>query len=178
MKKNQIWVLVLAFSISGYFIAQTQATQSSVQTIVKDLPWRLVYAHDAQGKPKKGDKQHLINAIRQGYPVRVGWGAQWSRKGKVMKVEHVTDAKFLSVYENEVFAQIEPIIRQRPFVAEPGVQLDSLQLRTWRAVFGTTGVVRSVGRGFKGSRDRRSVYWFAKADTESLHTSTITNLAE
>ena len=40
-----------------------------------------------------GDKAKLFDAVRLGYPIRIGWGS--------MGVEHVADADFLTIYEGK-----------------------------------------------------------------------------
>ncbi|HAS44088.1 MAG TPA: hypothetical protein DCS93_26660 [Microscillaceae bacterium] len=173
MKNFKTILLVSFFCISGYFILQTQAHQTPI--VVEDTPWRLVYAHDAQGKATRGNKTHLINAVRNGFPVRVGWGVNF-RSGSG-GIEHVTDAKFLSIHRGEVFGQVEPIIRQRPFPDKPGIRLDAEKLRTWRAIFGTTGETRTAGKGSsKEGYSRRPMYWYVKASNAQLQTSVVPDL--
>lgn len=151
---------------------QTQAHQTPV--VMQETPWKLVYAHNAQGKTTLGNKKHLVHAVRNGFPVRVGWGVVF--RSKTSGIEHVTDAKFLSIYKGEVFGQVEPIIRQRPFRDQAGIKLDSVQLRTWRAIFGTTGEMRTAGKGSKGGYSRRAMYWYVKATPAQLQSSVVSDL--
>ncbi|OJJ23932.1 hypothetical protein BKI52_06165 [marine bacterium AO1-C] len=172
MKNFKTILLVFLFCISGYFMVQTQAHQAPI--VVEDTPWKLIYAHDAQGKTTHGNKTHLVNAVRNGFPVRVGWGVIF-RSG-ANGIEHVTDAKFLSIYKGEVFGQVQPIIGQRPTRKRADIRLDSLQHRTWRAIFGTTGEMHTVGNKSKGGYSRRPMYWYVKANSAQLRTSVVPDL--
>lgn len=76
--------------------------------------WTRVYQNDAEGKAVSGSIEELIGAIRGGFPIRIGWGSQSPNESK-RKVEHIADAKFLTIMSDEtVFAQIDPIIGQTP----------------------------------------------------------------
>ena len=79
--------------------------------------WQKVFQNDASGAVVFGDKSKLIEAVRLGYPIRIGWGG--------MRVEHVAVADFLTIFEGEeVFAQINTIIGQAP-----AIENDSLKIR-------------------------------------------------
>lgn len=94
--------------------------------------WQMVFKNDANGQAVFGNKSKLIDAVRLGYPVRIGWGSN--------RIEHVANADFLTVFEGkEVFAQIRTIIGQ-----EPRIDGDSLKIRfrtqnNWTKTAGTNG---------------------------------------
>jgi len=94
--------------------------------------WQKVFQNDANGQESFGDKSELIAAVRQGYPVRIGWGSS--------RIEHVAEADFLTIFEGkEVFAQISTIVGQ-----EPRIDNDSLKIRFrlenhWTKIAGTNG---------------------------------------
>ncbi len=90
--------------------------------------WKLVYSHDENGLLKNGSKQELIDAIRSGKSVRVFW------QGK--KVEHLTDAFFLTILGGEVFAQIEKIQGQKPILTPPTIELRENE---WLTILSTNG---------------------------------------
>ena len=91
-----------------------------------------VYKNDALGQTVFGDKSQLIDAVRLGYPVRIGWGSN--------RVEHVAGADFLTIFEGkEVFGQIKTIVGQAP-----AIERDSLKIRfrtnnQWTKMAGTNG---------------------------------------
>ena len=55
--------------------------------------WQKVFHNDANGNTISGDKSKLLEAIRLGYPIRIGWGSN--------RVEHVTEADFLTIFEGK-----------------------------------------------------------------------------
>lgn len=99
--------------------------------------WQLIYAHDKDGNPESGDKQRLLQLVREGRPVRVYWPIR-------DVVEHVADAGFMTVMNGEVFAQIDGIVRQIPDrETRKRIALDAEGQSRWHAVFATTGELRS-----------------------------------
>ncbi|MEM7483913.1 MAG: hypothetical protein AAF348_01775 [Bacteroidota bacterium] len=119
--KNTLFEILLVFIV----LSCTTENQST-------SGWQKVYQNDKNGQALFGDKSKLIDAVRLGYPVRIGWGGT--------RVEHVTDASFLTIFQGEeVFAQIRPIIGQ-----EPRIDNDSLKIRfrkenQWVKMAGTNG---------------------------------------
>ncbi|WP_422858642.1 hypothetical protein ACOKFD_14940 [Flagellimonas sp. S174] len=72
--------------------------------------WQLIFETDKNGQISYGSKDNLIELVRKGYPVRIGWESM----GKT-SVEHTIDVRFLTVAnETEVFAMLEPFWAQRP----------------------------------------------------------------
>ncbi len=100
MKKVSFFILSIFFSLNS--IAQT------------DSNWKLIYHNDKNGKTIEGNIDNLIKAVRSGKKIRIYWSSQ--RKDEpTKKVEHFTDAKFLTILSDTiVFAQIDPIIGQTP----------------------------------------------------------------
>jgi hypothetical protein len=106
--------------------------------------WQLVYAVDSTGQVLQGDKATLLRAVRAGQPVRVGWRIAWRLPdGTAGALEHVADAAFLTIHHDEVFAQMAPILGQRPSAREPIVTFRSDGDQLWYALLDTTG--RLVG---------------------------------
>ncbi|WP_431122706.1 hypothetical protein [Flagellimonas flava] len=72
--------------------------------------WQLVFQTDKSGNVVHGTKQELIQYVRDGHPIRIGWESM----GKT-SVEHTIDVRFLTIAnEKEVFAMLEPFWAQRP----------------------------------------------------------------
>lgn len=90
--------------------------------------WQLAYEHSADGEALEGSKAALIAAVRAGKPVRVYW------RGR--RVEHVADSYFLTILQDEVFAQIAPISGQKPSVDPAAIELRE---NKWNTVFATNG---------------------------------------
>ena len=92
-------------------------------TLTYSQKWTLVYQNDAQGETVSGSLEDLRSAVRDGLPIRIGWQAQSSTNPKI-KVEHVADAKFLTIMSDEVvFAQIDPIVGQTPDFDDQFIEL-------------------------------------------------------
>lgn len=93
--------------------------------------WRMVFKNDENGKVLYGEKAELIDAVRLGYPVRIGWGGT--------SVEHVADGAFLTIYEGEVFAQINTIVGQAPRIDNDSVKIRFRTQNHWTKIAGTNG---------------------------------------
>ena len=93
--------------------------------------WQLVFKNDKDGKSVYGQKSELIDAVRLGYPVRIGWGST--------RVEHTTNADFLTIFEGEVFAQTKTIIGQAPRVDNDTVKIRFRTQNHWTKMAGTNG---------------------------------------
>ncbi|MFY0592484.1 hypothetical protein [Roseivirga sp.] len=101
--------------------------------------WVLVYRHDSEEKAIFGDKERLIDAVRKGLPIRVGFGGR-SSADSTRSVEHITEAKFLTILDGkEVFAQIDPIIGQQPIRFKDGIILRFRDANQWVKIAGTNG---------------------------------------
>lgn len=99
--------------------------------------WQLVYKNDADGKALFGEKEKLLAAVRLGYPVRIGWGSN--------RIEHVADADFLTIFEGEeVFAQIKPILGQRPAIDGDSLKIHFRTNNNWVKMSGTNGFSTSL----------------------------------
>lgn len=94
--------------------------------------WQMVFQNDANGQVTFGDKSKLIDAVRLGYPVRIGWGSN--------RVEHVTNADFLTIFDGEeVFAQINTIVGQAPQIDGDSLKVRFREQNHWTQISGTNG---------------------------------------
>ena len=84
----------LCYIITTIFIFQ--ACQPQEQSYPAPPSWQLVYKNAPNGEALSGDKGQLMDAIRQGYPIRVGWASR-RVSDSVRSVEHVVDAEFREV---------------------------------------------------------------------------------
>ncbi|MEO1219803.1 MAG: hypothetical protein AAFY42_00440 [Pseudomonadota bacterium] len=92
--------------------------------------WQLTYAHDREGNAVEGSKSALIEAVREGRPVRVYWAGG--------RVEHVTDSYFLTVFQGEIFAQTPLITGQRPRTDPVRIEFPE-DGSTWNTIHATNG---------------------------------------
>lgn len=128
--------------------------------------WSLVYKHDKQGQPLFGDKQKVIEAVRNGLSVKIGYGGQSNTRS----IEHVAEAQFLTILSVsdtiEVFAQISPIMRQGPFRLKDTVGIKLRPGYKWLTAIGTNGMCSNVMvntflDSIDGSNEnRRAANWF------------------
>ncbi len=94
--------------------------------------WQMVFKNDADGQAIFGKKSTLLDAVRLGYPVRVGWGSN--------RVEHVADANFLTIFQGEdVFAQIKTIVGQAPQIDGDSLKIRFRTQNHWTKIIGTNG---------------------------------------
>lgn len=128
--------------------------------------WRLFYSHDADGAPAFGERRGLIEALRRGSPIRVGW-SEASEEG--WSVEEFADTTFVNIMGGtHVVAQIEPALIQSHYL-----DADQSGLRTpardWNAIIATTGrfdalmIDRESGKTIRHLRQRTRVAWYAFA---------------
>jgi len=114
--------------IAALMLGGLAAVSFTSQAATNAATWQLAYAHDAAGEAQEGSKEALVNAIINGKPVRVYWAGR--------RVQHTIDATFLTVLEDEVFAQMRPITAQKPSVDPAAI---TLRDGTWQTVFATNG---------------------------------------
>lgn len=111
------------------FSCQTPTTSKS--------GWQLVFKNGADGQVLFGEKEKLLDAVRLGYPIRIGWGSN--------RIEHVADADFLTIFEGEeVFAQIKPILGQRPAIDGDSLKIHFRTNNHWVKMSGTNGFSTSL----------------------------------
>lgn len=120
-------ILIILVLLLFYSCNQTTAPQ-----------WHLVYKHDAQGNAITGSKEDLKMAVRQGLPIRIGWGR--ANPDRTRSIEHVADAQFLSILDGqEVFAQISPIRGQAPFGTLDSMGIQFRPENIWTTIKGSNG---------------------------------------
>lgn len=102
-------------------------------TLVAQEKWRLVYEHDEQGNLIHGSKEILLESVRRGSDVKVGW-----RMGNGEEtVEHFSEVQFLTIMDGEVYGQITPILSQNPSIKKAQVTIrNGLK---WSFIAGTNG---------------------------------------
>lgn len=139
-------------ALFGLLIVTGCASMASPQKLAA-AHWRLIYENNADGDALTGSKQELVEAVRQGQPVRIVTVGR--------RIEHAADAGFLSVFEGEVFAQIEAIEAQRPTLnptrmgyRDPGTK--------WRMIVGTNGMVTAQMDGQEPNARTGHTRWFVQ----------------
>ncbi|AXT60372.1 hypothetical protein D1816_08410 [Aquimarina sp. AD10] len=131
--------------------------------------WQKVFQNDENGETIFGDKSKLIDAVRLGYPIRIGWGSN--------RVEHVADADFLTIFEGEeVFAQIKTILGQAPRIDGDSLKIRFRTQNHWTSIAGTNGYTTSIMTNYMqdtlvgGDKDRyRSSTWYVLYPNHGLN---------
>ncbi len=97
----------------------------------------IVLATNFNGNVVKGSKQELVQLIREGKPVRVGWQLDFDKDQK-SDFDHWVEATFITILGEDVFTQIDPIFAQGPDEKAPQVEIYASSTR-WTAILGTNG---------------------------------------
>lgn len=120
----------ITFVISMFLISTSINSQS-----------KIVLATDFDGKVVKGNKQALIDEIRKGKSVRVGWQLDFNEDKKA-DFDHWADAEFITVINGEVFTQIRNINYQIANLDVP--QIDIVPNNTmWTGILGTNSILKN-----------------------------------
>ena len=136
-------------------------------TSTQENDWQLVYRNDADGKTLFGEKQELLNAVRNGNSVKIGFGGQL-RRDTTLTIEHVFEAHFFTILnDSEVYAQMSPIIGQNPLIEKDTTNI-LFRNTQWNIIVGTNGfsdrLTMSLSQDTILSQNQRkmNVSWFVK----------------
>ncbi|NRB48625.1 MAG: hypothetical protein HRU41_13190 [Saprospiraceae bacterium] len=129
-------------------VISTALFSSCEQPSTAQLGWQLVYRNGPDGEALAGEKADLLEAVRNGYPIRMGWGIR--RPSDTTKsVEHVADAIFMTIANGtEVFAQSVQIIGQAPDLNGPDLKMRFREENQWVRMAGTNGYSTSLMTNF------------------------------
>ncbi len=127
---------------------------------VNGQSWELVYENDENGNVLNGSIEVLKKAVRDGLPIRVGWGTPG-------RIEHTADAKFMTIMKNKVvFAQIDPIYGQTPNMTDEHIELkEGLQ---WVMIAASNGkfdaMMSEIGTGKVVGHNKggRAFKWYVR----------------
>ena len=112
---------------------------SSICSLAWAQPYTIVLETNFDGQVVYGNKNELIQYIREGKPVRVGWQLDFN-EDKVSDFDHWVEATFITILGNEVFTQIDPIYAQSPDLKKPQVEIFPDNTK-WTALIGTNGIL-------------------------------------
>jgi hypothetical protein len=130
--------------------------------------WIPVYVHGPDGVAEQGSIQALIDAVRAGRPIQIGWGATLTASGRTYQVEHVASPVFTTIVGGAtVVAQLPEHIAQRSYVDPTQSLFDSAAVM-WRGLMSTSGtfdavmVNRATGETVRRLPQRARLVWFAQ----------------
>ncbi|WP_435624179.1 hypothetical protein [Flagellimonas sp.] len=158
MKKLLFYfAITLLFSCSG-----NQSQQNK---------WRIVLKTDKDGTVLKGSKLELINAIRNGQDLKIGWGG----KREDLSIEHLSTPIWLAILsEKEVMAHLDPQVLSAIDWDSLNANYEdaSLLQKEWRVVLTTKGDFDAVWYDKKADTlirrwpQKHIMTWFANGSQE------------
>lgn len=99
----------------------------------------LIFSTDFDRKVSHGSKDALITAVNSGRPIRVGWEMDFD-DDDVGDLSHWADAAYLSIFNGDVFTQVDAVHAQTPDRQEGAVRLRT-PYAEWRGSLGSNGVL-------------------------------------
>ncbi len=144
----------------------------SCQSEVKESGFKIVYKNDKQGNTLIGSKEQLIQHIRGGAEIKIGWGS----KGKNHTIEHLSEPIWIAVIdESEVIAHLDPQVLSKIDWKNLRANYSDSTLLTqeWRVAITTKGEFDAVwvnkidGTLIKRVPQNHTMTWFVKDGDES-----------
>jgi len=141
-----------------------------------DSNWSAVFKNDKDGNTIQGSKKELINAIRAGADIRIGWGS----KGKEHQIEHLSDPIWIAVLDKkEVMVHLHPqVLSSINWDNYTTNYADSTLLRKeWRVVLNTKGEFDAIWYNRKEHivskrvPQNHVITWFARNIDRKNHNS-------
>jgi len=160
-KLNNMKATGLAILICSIMFSSARGQELAVKT-------------DFNGAVVNGSIEKLIEAVRQGKEIRVGWSLDFNGDG-AGNLEHFIDAKFLTILNGHVFNQIDPIYAQAPNEQIPQVEIGNSEMK-WTAIIGTNGLLvsRFIIPNIESQKDennKKQLELMSKINQEKVETS-------
>jgi hypothetical protein len=167
-KGLRAFVVLPSLVVTGALLAWLfRLTAVRRDPILAGSTWQFVFANDGHGKDMAGKRGTLLEAIRRGSPVRIGWSEASRKEG--WSVEEFTDAGFTNIMGGrEVVAQLAPGWIQSDYLDATKAGLRS-PLLEWHAIMSTDGrfeavmVERETGRTIRKLVQRTRMNWYVFA---------------
>ncbi len=156
--------IVIALSILLLYSCGSEFQKSEFQ---------LVYKNDKEGQTISGSKEALIQYIRGGAEIKIGWGA----KGGNHAIEHLCDPIWLSVLdESEVICHLDPqVLSKIDWENSSASYADSTLLnQEWRVVITTKGEFDAIWYDRKNNSlikrvpQNHTMSWFARGNKNAM----------
>jgi hypothetical protein len=128
--------------------------------------WRLLFQNDSNGNEVGGSREHLLNAVRRGSPLRVAWGVDQQDGTSVVEFSDVgftslINGHDLSVHLHPALIQTDYLNADRAALRQPALE--------WRALMSTTGRFDALmfdintGEVFRRLSQRAHMSWYGLA---------------
>ena len=165
--------LKTGFALMAGLVLQACST-FSVNHAPQPSAWRLMLKHDRDGNVLSGDKQHLVNAVRQGCDLRVAWGARRAADPS-RTIEHISSPLWVAIRDGDmVEVQLDDFLINLSVLGEPNEDHPARQrfggtekVVMWRANFRIDGNFDAVwydpttGALIERVPQRHAASWFA-----------------
>jgi hypothetical protein len=161
MKRYHLFCIVLlhAFLFGSQLHAQTGLK-------ISPRGWVAVYSNDENGEATAGSKTELINGLRAGYALKVGWGWKRMIADSLVSLEHFASPVFTTVInEKDVSVVIDPHpLLKSYFQIDQQTFADSVQ--QWQCVLTTRGTFNAIvfspktGEKIKDWPQRHKMVWY------------------
>lgn len=169
----------LALTLLLFAVAPAMAAEPLQACAVAQ--WRHVYSSDPQGGDAGGSRQHLLDALRRGSPLRVGWGeadadGEWA-------VEEFADAEFTNLMNGrDVVAQLDSAMIQTDYTDATKAGLRDPAV-AWHALASTDGRLEALmvevatGKVTRKLVQRTHFHWYVFAPEPACDTRPTINSA-
>lgn len=162
-------------------VFRDQVRSAWCSALPEKLSWRLIYKHDVNGHRLYGKKTALLEAVRSGQAIQIGWGLLRKIEGVERSIEHTISPVFVSIIDNkEVVAQMPEHIAQKSYWdSDNSLFKDGAVL--WRGLATTEGrfdaiwVNRATGKTVRRSPQRAAFSWYAQGTTVNSSSLAIKN---
>ena len=122
-----------------FLVTSCQENSSEKRITQNQAAWKLVFKNDKAGNTLFGNKTELIDAARNGVPIRIGWGGKL-RRDSTKTLEHYGEGMFVTILNgDELFVQLPQIVGQRPFFDTDSLKIRFRETNRWTRMVGTNG---------------------------------------
>jgi hypothetical protein len=128
--------------------------------------WTAVYSHDESGKATSGDMATLLDGMRKGYSLKVGWS--WTRQlgDSTVTLEHFAMPIFTTIIQKKnVSIVIDPHPMLKNYLDISKQEFDNPR-NIWQCVLTTQGVFNAIvynqvtGETVKNWPQRQKMTWY------------------
>jgi hypothetical protein len=170
---------LLALAIVAAF-GLAAATSGTPGVACEVNAWRFLYRNDPDGKDAGGSRQHLLDALRRGSPLRVAWG---STEPDGRSVVEFADVGFTSLMNGrDLVVQFQPALIQTDYLDPTRAVLRRPPLE-WRGLMSTDGRFDAVMLDLEGDTvfrrlsQRAAMSWYGLAPDPTCDDRAIPELA-
>ena len=161
-----VYKIFFLFMVLGFICSCNNSRNLAKDNIVNEFGWKAVYKHDKNGDALNGSIDSLINGIRNGYDVRIGWGWEREVADSILRLEHMAEPLFLTIIQEK---NVSVVIDAHPLL-QSYLDVENQKFgeggHIWQCVLTTKGTFnaqvheRSTGELIKDWPQRHKMIWF------------------